>query len=541
MAKPYLHRKFRQKDHIFPIKLSSLIKFKYAYEKKSAPEVRMLHTRIQFILLIIAISVIPTMIIDIDCDTTTKNNYIHQPGRPTSVLSALNDIERQHFKLPSNLQFLNQRPSKFDSGDDIRELQLNDLEKQNYFIKNRELSTTGAADDRMRHILSMHDAPSIAAAQSAKINAEPTKNKMLSHLIEYVSSINVKSAAKALDRLQSTNSTIARELIAKNPFVARSIKNSKQPRPALKLANQLMENFNYRKSVTSSPETSFLVKPGDYLVSKLTGRAATKPTPIIQQIVEDDNKSASYFDDLMTEQASISSAVNTPLQSNLPQANANTQQQAKSQVAKDSSTITTKASQWLFSDSDGLSIKKPNKMANKYLHDSFRGLLTLTQLPILGGQISTAPSVFERQSYLKMKQHQDRNSNSTNLSILSESQRRKAIDELYRYAYILGTSVRRKKKDPLTALASTTPINKITSSTSHHHQNQKSKQLSDYARDIKSLLSSKNLKFDLQSSKKAKPRGVMWEMATDPSLAVTVFHLLERASVALPLGNFLFI
>lgn len=36
---------------------------------------------------------------------------------------------------------------------------------------------------------------------------------------------------------------------------------------------------------------------------------------------------------------------------------------------------------------------------------------------------------------------------------------------------------------------------------------------------------------------RARPRGIMWEMATDPSLAVTVFHLLERASVALPLGE----
>lgn len=36
---------------------------------------------------------------------------------------------------------------------------------------------------------------------------------------------------------------------------------------------------------------------------------------------------------------------------------------------------------------------------------------------------------------------------------------------------------------------------------------------------------------------RARPRGVIWDMASDPSLAVTVLHLLERASVALPLGK----
>lgn len=167
-------------------------------------------------------------------------------------------------------------------------------------------------------------------------------------------------------------------------------------------------------------------------------------------------------------------------------------------------------------------------MAQSYLQDSFRGLLTLTQLPILQATpISTAPSILEKGG----QKSKDPKKTSTQTSQVN---RNRAIDELYRYAYILGTSARRKR-DPLKALGTNSVKKSLIKQKGVFSQrsrnqliapNSNQNQLLNYAKGLKSMLTAGG----------AKPRGVMWEMATDPSMAVTVFHLLERASVALPLG-----
>lgn len=63
------------------------------------------------------------------------------------------------------------------------------------------------------------------------------------------------------------------------------------------------------------------------------------------------------------------------------------------------------------------------------------------------------------------------------------------------------------------------------------------------ARKLRSLhektnsLHSKHASLSPNNKNLAKPRGVMWEMATDTSLGVTLLHMMDRASFALPLGK----
>lgn len=124
---------------------------------------------------------------------------------------------------------------------------------------------------------------------------------------------------------------------------------------------------------------------------------------------------------------------------------------------------------------------------------------------------------------------------------LSEQKRKLAAEEVMRFAYIL-TKRLSGKNDPLKALAASgpslnaVPPNKTFSQRSKNPLNSPNRQFLYYLRQLRHLLMG-GPRLRLPNKKnQIRPRGVMWDMATDPSLAVTVFHLLESASVALPLG-----
>jgi hypothetical protein len=183
-------------------------------------------------------------------------------------------------------------------------------------------------------------------------------------------------------------------------------------------------------------------------------------------------------------------------------------------------------------------------LAQTYFKDSFRDLLTLSQLPILsGGPVSTAPSDLEPggKKWLANKQAAEQmRGNRTN-----------AMEDLLRYLYILTNVGVRRKRDPLKALGSNTysrPSVMGSLSTSGSNLFNKRPLLSLLAdKPVTSLIKlpppkmfagSKLGSLIIPNSDHIRSRGVMWDMATDPTLAVTIFHMLERASVALPLGKF---
>lgn len=175
----------------------------------------------------------------------------------------------------------------------------------------------------------------------------------------------------------------------------------------------------------------------------------------------------------------------------------------------------------------------------------------MSQLPILSANpISTAPSIHECVAG-KCKTGQtlgsggpmDVTSSATSNLNRLQNKRRRAIDELYRYAYLVGSGVRRKR-DPLKALSSASSPSALASFTSRrrsifaHQKSNNQQQIADSDANSLANVALKLIRASGQSSKRARPRGVMWDMATDPTLAVTLFHLLERASLALPLGMF---
>lgn len=246
-------------------------------------------------------------------------------------------------------------------------------------------------------------------------------------------------------------------------------------------------------------------------------------------------------------------------------------------------------------DVDGDSGTRQLQTASKWLkgsigplmQGSLRDILALTQLPIApsaggpykptsvqhpqngGRPLSTAPSILESNSRHKLSANE-----------IAKGSR--ILEELLRFAYIITSGVR-TKRDPLIALGdssthsgtldhhkplidgqlTTYSSSSFSQRSNNNHQLvpikgaggsslssfgssavDNSQKLLGYAQKVKSLLnydhftSSSNLLAALTGPAKAKPRGIMWEMATDPSLAVTVFHLLERASVAVPLGKY---
>lgn len=510
------------------------------------------------------------------------------------LLSYLTDnIERQHFKMKPSRAFVHQRPSKFDSGDDLNESEFTSIQSSNRYNKiahknSNPLAAADKVDQGMRHIMQMHEhahhpPPPTAASSSTPsdlstsasssfvnkwrdISRAPSRvastlinpSKMMTQVLSYISPLI--GASKLIDpavlnqklAIQNSTASSGSTIVSRlrlNPFTGRSISNQ----AAL---NNLFGFERNKQSlspfVTQSPQTAFLARP-DFFKSSLTaaGRHFTTPsTSLFDSLM---GESASSNKDLLAdssstiETASPVTVDNESSKGNQEDSN-NQDQQAKSILKPDSASRL-----WLKNSA--------NQVAQNYLQNSFRGLLTLSQLPILPtGSVSSAPSELEKNRLsiitklkgtqtnnsgskhpIGQKQQQHQQSQNFNQS-LAQSQRRRALDELYRYAYILSTGIGRKR-DPLVALGSSPPRSVVASSMLNQKQSvfsqrskgllssiQNQKQLLDYAKSLRSALLPSALN-------KAKPRGVMWDMATDPSLAVTVFHLLERASVALPLGK----
>lgn len=512
-----------------------------------------------------------------------------------NLLSYLtDDIERQHFKnhLKPVRAFVRQRPSKFDSGEDSSEeasdaksgFSINrsrGIVNRNITANNRH-SNINKVDEGLRQIMMMHEhaLPPMTSGQKQQqqesglsktsnsvtnlalklkeLSRSPARvasslinpNKMMSNVLSYIS---------PLVNAKFTNSTSTGSILNFNPFAGRS-NNQVEYSPAAKNLLSFALSSDYpstssksSSSVTNLPQTSFLSKPS---IEKANERyfSPTQATISLNNLADTVLKSALIKPnispkDLLTSESldsfshsanSVSSSIPTP-------GNSIDDSPSKQQPGGHSSNKFLNSRNLLkplVSSHSGSSWLKDNanKVAQSYIQDSFRGLLTLSQLPILqAGPISTAPSVLEKGSKLKDSNKQPGGS-SLSSAFNSSSERSRAIDELYRYAYILGTGVRRKR-DPLTALESSSSASKLAHSAltnrkgvfSQRSRNQfkvssvrpaSNKQLLDYAKSLRSILSTG-----------AKPRGVMWDMATDPSLAVTVFHLLERASVALPLGE----
>lgn len=522
-----------------------------------------------------------------------KSSAINSLNNKENFLSYLTDnIERQHFKNPLKPvgAFVHQRPSKFDSGEDPNEMS-SDVSSNLVINRPRAFrnhstirhSNVDKADEGLRQIMMMHEQtlPMTTSTSSQKLNQQqegqsktnsmtnlavklrefsrgPARvasslinpNKMMSNVLSYISPL-------VSSKLINSTSAVGSKLNF-NPFVGRSNNQagySTGTKNRLSLTPSLLSDYSKPSStVTILPQTSFLAKPnfekaGERQLSSTQASISLNDfsdtilkSALIKPNISPKDLITSESSDSFNHLSNSDSSSITTTSGVLNESSKKHSEDSGSSLTGTNSRlllrplITSYGSSWLRDNA--------NKVAQSYIQDSFRGLLTLSQLPILqSGSISTAPSVLEKGgSRLKDSNKQPESSSSTN------SQRTRAIDELYRYAYILGTGVRRKR-DPLTALGSSSSGPNLAHSAlsnrkgvfSQRSRNQftanpvtttttpaSNKQLLDYARNLKSILSTG-----------AKPRGVMWDMATDPSLAVTVFHLLERASVALPLGKLL--
>lgn len=446
-----------------------------------------------------------------------------------TLLSSLSEqIERNHFKINP---FSHQRPSKFDDGEQLLRNVINLTPQTVHITEQRQQQFSSLpvkkADDGMRHILMMHDhavganlkTPLVSPGpQVIQDSGEPVINKwpirvlsdaikptkVLSHVLSYITPlVGSKLSSQATKQLDPASSSHTNEY-------------------------SLFKGDSPRSFVTPRPRVSFLVRPGRGQ-QQVTQSSFEVQSP--NSISESSDHSNQAKDLMAVESSGVSKSVTPDKKDSSSSSSSSVKDKIKAAQPTSSQEKTQKTNSWLRSNTE--------KVAQNYLRDSLRALLTLTQLPILqASQISTAPSVLERGSKL-------RPTNKTNqTSPSSTDQKFKAIEELYRYAYILGTGVRRKR-DPLMALGSgpkpdsIKPSRKFSQRSLLGIRHSGSAGSGDGQNQLAHESALKRL-LTFTRSKNANPRGVIWDMATDPSLAVTVFHLLERASVALPLGRYLY-
>lgn len=498
----------------------------------------------------------------LNCDTSNQPPTLAKMNQRTSqgalpseasqrerLLSSLAEsIERKHFgSSPTRAHaFVNsQKPHKMDTTGDTYKLPAGFDTSSKY-----RAPTRTKTDDSMQNILMMHELaarpPLVSVKQRPAEQDRPkvTQDKrIINQLVSYVSPLvgskMLQSSALGQKMSLASNVTDTRQKL--HQFVARS-NNGPAALVNMKLVSELGKRLiavgpvGRRQPATKAPQTSFLVKPAS---GQLDGSSHQfNPTPPSFSF-ESSPSSASLSDiesslDLLTADTLGSSSVSSnrdPAGLGSPANEA-----PKSSTSKEKLTSQNNAGSWL---SNGA-----NQLAQSYLQDSLRGLLTMSQLPILSANpISTAPSVYERAGKRKLAASSSGSnkpvaSQTSSISSQTQSMRLRAIDELYRYAYIIGSGVRRKR-DPLKALSSaSSPASSALSNRRKGFLGQRSNGLTSDGLNMASTALKTLLAGGPSSSKKAKPRGIMWDMATDPTLAVTVFHLLERASVALPLGKF---
>lgn len=529
--------------------------------------------------------------------TSTSTTKSRANSQKESLLAMLSEtIERQHkFNLNPARALIQERPSKHDSGEDDSAARLNFASASQFIQKSskpRKSSAVAKADESMQQIVRMHELHAqpaasgvnkVAVEQAASkkwrdMSHRPVRemaallikpNNVVTQAISYISplvgsKLVADSSVVGADGQQGEKT----KLLGLHPFAGRS--NTNQPTTSSSSPSKgfwpLRKSFLLRPFATVSPQTSSLSRP-----SNNKAELSTSPTTLFESGNFNSKPAASHkqssdpIADLLADSSEISSILDPvarllsipPAKSHptsapplrpLPPPKSLDLSTRKSTLAAVSVADVIKSEDnpksQVTDQVSSQSVKKKKNSANNkaqsYLKNSFRDLLTLSQLPILSGSnpISTAPSVLEKKSHTK-----PRGAKKAGGSVVGQQDstdpRKRIFEELYRYIYMLGTGVR-NKRDPLEALGSSPSPNSI-ALTNHNQKgvfSQRSinqliaanhNQMLNYARKFRSILTTGPMS-------KAKPRGVMWDMATDPSLAVTVFHLLERASVALPLG-----
>lgn len=450
------------------------------------------------------------------------------------LASLANNIELQHFRLKPIRSLVQQRPSKFDSvseglqdePNEMKSLIKHEYRHQNHMMSKHRPQTTGSnekSEDRMRQIVQMHETAS-AHSSFNQHNTRPTTA--------------INTPAFDSPNLNERNSELTRlQAMVKGPsqLISRAIQNMKPisifPRfsPTLNGTDPLM---NLSSLVRSSSIFSGRANNGSNLKHSLGSNirqdtrlpltdpqeiGETSPQAYVLAAIESssDNKGRQSSDDKKgTIIKKTSGSVKSPAKP------------SRSEIDTADSTEQRETSNLGLRNWVKKSHGKP--IRNNFVQESFRDLITLSQLPILSNNpASTAPSVYEKGGKFWLDDKQDS----------PRGNRTRTIDDFVRFLYLLSTTSRRKR-DPLEAM-SPQPSNLVTTIVNQATNALRKKPLKLNERPY----ADQKLTHWIRGhgnpflTKDATPRGVMWDMATDPSLAVTVFHLLERASVALPLGK----
>lgn len=475
--------------------------------------------------------------------TSTSKTNSHRDNLLTSLSES---IERQHFRIKPIRTLVQPRPSKFDSGHESLTDAPNEMIKFANHHKPQQLSSyyvhlKDKADEGMRHIMMMHEHAAGQHQLTDVINKQSTNgtslrwqdisfnpnrfasslinsNKVVSQVLSYLSPVvGTKPLLDNFNIKQAIQNSSFKSLNPLNPFSARA-------NDQIHVTNSLhgigKKFSNHPKHIvsTDSSDNLDLSRPEQQQQQHVSTTPSTMFGSFKYSIVKPATDANKPTQDLMVD--SSSQTTTTVAESeNLPPKTSNNLMRVSPPPQVLGS--------WLKNGA--------NQLTQSYIQDSFRDLLTISQLPILsGGPVSTAPSDLEPggKQWLANK--------------LAAQQvwgnKSQAFDDLLRYVYIFGTGVRRKR-DPLKALRPS-PLNALAAVNqrrnffNHRPSNLFVKQASGQSLDNNEQSSRFRNRFgSILAHKNARPRGVMWDMATDPSLAVTVFHLLERASVVLPLGE----
>ena len=478
--------------------------------------------------------------------------------REDLIASLSDSIERQHFRIKPIRALVQLRPSKFDNGRESLSNEPSEFRPIKVAGSSSATSQTSQSsfqwpkqDASMSQIIMMHEHAALAGTKTKTggssggsqdsseagtrwrdLARSPVKtassliasNKVVAQVLHYLAPI--ASGPSLLSGSFLPNSTSLAIIKADgNPFSARAHQNHSirpaDPAPESSKAAPLSPtSINTGNQPLPLAPQSALLRGLRYLANGLSSPASLskmRPSETAEGPLE------SYSADLMAD--SSQSIEHLPLRA----ADMKTENLPK---------LSTSSFSTQHQAAGGARLEKgANQGAqSSYLQDSFRDLLTLSQLPILsGGPTSTAPSDLEPggKQWLANKM----------VAQQTWGNRSQSIEDLLRFAYIFGA---RRKRDPLKALGSpppsiiqrrpslldslTRPASPMAVASTKPITDKQSTSISPFANRFGSLLA---------TNKSAKPRGVMWDMATDPTLAVTVFHLLERASVALPLGEYL--
>lgn len=469
----------------------------------------------------------------------TSSNSQHASSQGSSALksqkenllaSLANSIELQHFGLAPIKSLVHQRPSKFDSiseglHDNPFETSklsiVNEHSSKNHQVSKSSTSKNGKlpakkSEDSMRQIMQMHEIASAHSVPSKHISKPPKVGSTIGSPSD--SSSRIHDLSKFHSIVKNPSHLISRVLQTKTlasilPTFTRHESDSPLNLSSLVRSSSLFSGrANYGSDLRPPYGTDHGSKTqsGKLIINKDLRPQAYVLAPLNDDPVQSDLEAHdSKKDSIEPSKAS-------------PKPNRSEMDTTESIKGVDGSKKPLMS--WL-----KMSQMKPLRAS--FVQESLRDLITLSQLPIMpGNPISTAPSVYEKGGKLWLDDKQD---NPNRLG----GNRTRTFDDILRFIYLLSTSSRRKR-DPLEAMSSQPPtlVSALVSQASSALRTRPFKFKDRPKSDRKLSYWIKGDRSPLRT-KDAMPRGVMWEMATDPSLAVTVFHLLERASVALPLGE----